>query len=296
MRRIWLVLIVSTLLACPTLASAGDNDFKLHRLAEFNCQQTDPNTGRCTSGVAEPDLEGFKEFSRHLGMVFAPSFLSPAESLGEAGFAVGFETKFSSASSGDYWDALNGVEEGETDAPLFTLLQLHARKGLPFSFEIDGLMSWLVDSELFYIGGGVKWSLNEGWTYIPDLAVRGHGGTVAGNSDMSLTTAGVDVSLSKAFGVAGFLNLTPYAGYSHVWVISSSRVIDADPESGRTPTGGYAPEFVFTDPEDNDSTITQNAPRGFVGLRMVLDYFTFTFEGNWSAEVQNYAFNLGADF
>ena len=106
---------------------------------------------------------------------------------------------------------------------------------------------------------------------------------------MNLTTAGVDVSLSKSFGLGGVFSITPYAGYSHLWIISSSRVIDADPGYGATPTGAYAPEFVFEQE-------TQNASRGFVGLRFIVDYFTFTAEGAFAGDVQNYALNIGADF
>lgn len=285
MRRAWILILTITLL-WPVTASAGDNDFKLHRLASC-AEGTSPGpTGGC---VAVPDVDGFKSFSKQLGLVFAPSFLSPSESLGEAGFAVGFETKFSTASSNEHWQVLNGVETGEESPPLFTLLQFSIRKGLPFSFELDAYASWLVDSELAFLGGGLKWTLNEGFIFIPDLAVRGHGGTMTGSPDMNLTTAGVDVSISKAFGLGGVFSLTPYAGYSHVWIISSSRVIDADPGYGDTPSGAYSPEFVF----DQE---TQDASRGFVGMRFIVDYFAFTAEGTFSSDVQNYAINIGADF
>lgn len=294
MRRLGFVgfVLVLCALAWPQLATADDNDLKLHRLARC-AEGTQPGT----TCIAQPDAEAFVNLTQGLGMVFAPAFLSPAESLGEAGFAVGFATKFSLPESGDYWRALDGVGPEGGDPGLLTQLQLHARKGLPFSFEIDGVMSWLTDSELFYIGGGLKWALSEGWLYVPDLAVRGSGGTVTGSPDMTLSTAGVDVSISKAFGLGGFFSLTPYAGYSHVWTIGSSRVIDADPGFGITPTGNYQPEFVFEDPEDaGESTIIRDQPRGFAGMRFVIDYFAFSVEGSWAERVQNYAINIGADF
>ncbi len=284
MRHGWLLALLITALLIPSLATAGGNDFQLHRLS--SCRDGTVPGDTC---IADPDVEAFQSFTQSMGLVFAPSFLSPAESLGQAGFAVGFETKFAVAGPGPHWRALNAVEENDENPPLFTLLQVHGRKGLPFSFELDSALSWLVDSELFYIGGGVKWSLNEGWVVLPDLSVRGHGGTVTGAPDMNLTTAGVDVSLSKSFGLGGVFNLTPYAGYSYLWIIGSSRVIDADPGSGRTPSGSYAPEFVFAQE-------TLNTSRGFVGMRFIIDYFTFSTEGSFSSDVQAYALNIGADF
>lgn len=292
MRAVWFAAVALAMIALPSTASAGDNDFKLHRLADFEC--TDNSTGLCTAGSAIPDTEAFKALSTGLGMMFAPAFLSPAETSGQAGFALGVGTKISIPQNGEHWRALNGVQTGDTDPGIFSLLEISASKGLPWSFELDGVMNWLIDSEMIYLGGGLKWALTEGWAYVPDLAVRGHGGIVGGAPDMNIATAGVDVSLSKAFGLAGFANLTPYAGYSHVWTITSSRVIDADPGDGRTPTGNYEPEFVFRDSED-DSTFIQDSPRGFVGMRFVVDYFSFTVEGSWASEVQNYAFSIGAD-
>lgn len=295
MRRGMLAFFVAVLgaLAVPGIAEAGDFDLKLHRLASC-AEGTTPGV----SCVAVPDHEAFVELTQGLGMAFAPSYLSPAESLGEAGFAFAFQTKFVLPESGAYWRALDGVGPDGTDPGLMTFLQLQARKGLPFSFEIDGVVNWLVDSELVYLGGGLKWSLSEGWLYVPDFAIRGSGGTVTGSSDMTLSNAGFDVSISKAFGVGGFFNLTPYAGYSHVWTIGSSRVIDADPGFGQTPTGAYQPEFVFEDPEDKDGTTTiiRDQPRGFVGLRFVIDYFALTVEGAWAERTQNYAISIGADF
>ncbi len=270
------------MLLAPLSAIAGSNDFKLHRLA--TCAE---GTVPGESCIADPDFAGFDAFSKRMGLVFAPSFLAPADSLGQAGFAIGLETKFAVAAKDESWRALNGVDFDTP--PLFALMQLHVRKGLPFSLELDGLMSWLIDSELFYVGGGLKWAVTEGWWFLPDLAVRGHGGTLVGSPDLNLVNAGFDVSLSYSFGLGGVVNLTPYAGFSYVWVISSSRVIDADPGWGVSPSGAYSPEFVF-------SQKTQGVPRGFFGLRFIADYVAVTIEGAMAAEVQTFGVNLGTSF
>lgn len=308
MRHVRIIVAILLSLAFTGAVWADENDFQLDRfspcregtVAGETCQARasfnpdDPNLDPVIAEQARVSLQRFDNFALALGQIFAPTFLSPAETLGEAGFAFGFETKFSVASSGDYWFALNSVDGTADNAesekpPLFVIIQAHARKGLPFSFEIDASVAHLTNSEMVWLGGGVKWSLNEGFIYIPDLAVRGFGGVLTGAPDLNLVNAGFDVSLSKSFGLGGIFSLTPYAGYSLVFVIASSRVLDADPGFGLTPSGGYAPEFVFAQK-------TQNASRGFVGLRFVVDVFTLTVEGNFNGDVQNYGFNVGFDF
>lgn len=287
--RVPLLMLFVVMLAFPTYAYAGDNDFVLSRFS----QCAEGTTAGVMEGPmacrAEEDIEAFETFSKQIGLVFTPTFLSPAETLGVAGFAVGFETKFSIVEDGAHWAALNGVAEGETEAPLFTLLQFHLRKGLPFSFELEGIVSWLTESEMAWIGGGIKWSLHEGFEYIPDISIRGYGGALTGAPDLNLANAGLDISLSYAFGIVGFFSLTPYAGYSHAWIIASSRVIDADPGYGATPSGNYSPEFVF-----EEKTLEDN--RGFIGLRAIFDFFSFTIEANLGSEVKNVGLNIGLDY
>jgi hypothetical protein len=273
--------LVLVLLSWSSTGFASGNDFKLNRLT--SCVA---NGDGC---MAERDDAAFETFVTNLGLIFAPSFLSPSESLGEAGFSVGFETRFSVASSDPSWRVLDDLAPTGDEPPLFSTLQLHVRKGLPFSFELDGLMSWLVDSELFYIGGGVKWTVSEGWWFLPDLAVRGHGGALTGAPDLNLANAGVDVSLSYSFGVGGVSNLTPYAGYSHMWTIASSRVIDSDPGRNEIPSGNYAPETVF-------EQIEPQTDRGFVGLRFIVSYFSLTAEAAFASQMQTYGLHIGADF
>ena len=276
---------------------AGENDFRLHRLTSCLDGTTagppgmDADGNRTGGCIASRDDEAFKELSKTLGGVFAPSTLQPADTMGEAGFAVGVQSKTSLVPEGDYWRALNSNREAADPAvPTLTMLQVHLRKGFPFSIEIDTLFVWLLDSEMFWIGGGIKWAiLDKVHTFAPDLAVHGHGGTVVGAPDMSLTTAGVDISLSKAFGVGGIIELTPYAGANLVWVITSSRVIDADPTYSATPSAGYSPETVF-------GNLTTFLPRGFVGMRFSVFAFSATAEFATDGNVHNIGINLGAEF
>jgi len=230
--------------------------------------------------------------------VITPLTQSPASTLGLAGFAVAVESSVAIADSGEHWRVLDGRWQfdqnnqvnADTSAPVFPLLHLHLRKGLPLSFEIETTLSYLVDSQMMWLGGALKWSLMEAiHPFVPDLAVRGFGGSLIGAPDISLTTAGLDIVLSKELGAGGVVTLIPYAGVSLLWVSASSRVLDANPEFGDTPTGDYAPEFTF------DSE-TQQVTRGLVGLQMVVTYVTVGVEFVSSGDVNTIGFHLGSDF
>jgi hypothetical protein len=57
------------------------------------------------------------------------------------------------------------------------------------------------------MGGEIKYAILKGSTVSPALAVRGSYTSMTGVDDLDLSTAGLELSISK-----GFLMLTPYAG------------------------------------------------------------------------------------
>ena len=67
-----------------------------------------------------------------------------------------------------------------------------------------------------------KWALNEGFLYFPDLAVRGFGTQLIGSREFNLTVAGFDLGIGKQIPVMGMCTITPYLGWSSVWVAASS--------------------------------------------------------------------------
>ena len=263
------VLGVLALFAVP--AAALDNDLKLSRFAEFNPREY----GNCESacGSVRPDTELFEALVRDFGQVIAPRLANPAETLGEAGFAVNMMTSWSLIDKEDeHWKL--GLEDRNPE-PVFFTGHLQIRKGLPFSFEIAGNLAYVFASEMFTLGADVKWALNEGFKFIPDLALRGSVNTLMGSRDLNLYTAGGDISVSKAFGIAGILVVTPYVGAQGLWLIGSSRLLNAYPQDPRPPqfdeqqppfteddpNDTFAPEFVF-------SQYTDNVYRFFVGTRV----------------------------
>lgn len=261
-------------------ASAGNNDFKLERLCVAS--------GSCSSDDA---VAQFKTLSRTYASVLAPMHFQPASSLGQAGFEIAVESKMSfSAKDDPSWKAINKnsgkspVAGDDYAAPeLFSTIQLHLRKGLPFSFEIEGVVNWLADSELFYVGAGLRWAITEGWWFLPDISIRGHVGTVVGAAQLSLINVNMDVAISYTWGLGGIASITPYAGYSLLTAFSSSRpMVILNP-------GQAATESVFR-------RQTNYMSRGFVGLQIKGDYFIFGLEGEFGKDIMSAGLKIGSQF
>lgn len=277
-------------------AWAGDNDVVLSRFATFDPKEFESPNKPCPQacGVVKPNRQLFEGLVTDLGEVFAPRFANPAETLGEAGFAVGLMTSWSFIPNNEeHWQV--GVEDRDPSSTLFTG-HLQLRKGLPFSFEIAGNMSYLFDSEMFTVGADLKWSLNEGLYYFPDVAVRGTVNTVLGAEELNLITAGWDVSISKDFGISGVMSIAPYIGYQNLYIIGSSRLINAYPQDPRPPQFDpddpdrqFSPEFVF---EQYQTDIH----RVFLGARLNVWILSFVLEGILGNNVNQLTFSGGVDF
>lgn len=274
-------------------AQAGDNDLVLSRFGNF--VHGDPSCTH-TCGWAEADTQGFRDLTRELGQVFGPRFAAPSDTLGEAGFALSLMTSFSFIDNeADYWR--KAVQNRAPSSTMFTG-HLQIRKGLPFSFEIGSDLSYLFASEMFDLGAQLKWALNEGFYYFPDVAVRGTVNTLLGSRDLNLYTAGWDISISKAFPVKKVLTLTPYIGYQQLYVIGSSRVLNAFPQDPRPPQidqTGVAPDESFT-PEFVFESHTQTVNRAFLGTRLKVWVLHFTLEGIYSKDMLQATIAGGMDF
>ena len=111
-------------------AFADDNDFKLSRLCD--------SENGCGTAQA---INDFKTLSRAYASLLAPMHFQPASTLGEEGFEIAVESKMSfSTEDNSSWKATNKNadatqdEKGNYAAPdMFATIQLHMRKGLPFS-------------------------------------------------------------------------------------------------------------------------------------------------------------------
>jgi len=184
---------------------------------------------RDQNGAFTSDDAAFRALSRELGLVMTPTSLQPAETTGHSGFDFGIDYAFHSMRYNEaYWTSTRA-----STVPVLMTLGVRARKGfvlpLPLSSEIEFGTHWLVDSQLLNLGTNLRVALNEGFRFIPDIAIQGGVNRVVGNKDFDLVTAIAGGQVSKGFGISGTFNFTPYVGYQSVWVNGSSRIIDANP-------------------------------------------------------------------
>jgi len=158
----------------------------------------------------------FEDLSKEAGAAISYKNLSPAEPLGITGFDVGLEGSFVSISTGkdNYWQ-----RAFKNDAPsMLVLPKIRVQKGLPFGIDVGAMYTYLPGSNIKVFGAEASYAILEGSVATPALKVRGTYTKLTGVNDLSLHTAGIDVSISK-----GFLMLTPYAGVGAVYISNQAQ-------------------------------------------------------------------------
>ena len=130
------------------------------------------------------------------------------------------------------------------------LPSIHIRKGLPFSFEIGARGGWVEKSRMGTATLELKWALNEGFTYLPDIGVRGNITKLLNSRDFDLTAGGLDIGIGKQFAIGGMVTLTPYVGWNLVFVGASTSNVDFNPNrtlaEADTPAEQYKDFYVFS--------------------------------------------------
>jgi len=197
------------------VAYADKNDIQISKLGN-------PNQAAVTYDATANS--NFQAFARTFGAAITSANLMPPETLGHSGFNANVELSVISLPS-ETVIPTEGEQPGAVLMPSF-----HVRKGLPFSIEVGGRVGWVERSRMLAATGEVKWAVNEGFTYLPDIGVRGHVTRLAGVRDFSLTAVGVDAGVGKQFPLGGMVTLTPYGGLDFTFVGADSTNIDFDPE------------------------------------------------------------------
>jgi hypothetical protein len=196
------------------VAYADKNDLEISQLGN-------PDPGEV--GFSATANSDFQAFARTFAASLTSVNLMPPETLGHSGFNVNVELSVVSLPS-DTRIPMEGGQPGAVLVPSF-----HLRKGLPFSFELGARVGWVERSRMIAATGEVKWAVNEGFTYLPDIGVRGHVTRLMGVRDFNLTAAGVDIGAGKQFPLGGMVTLTPYGGLDLTFVGADSSNIDFNP-------------------------------------------------------------------
>jgi hypothetical protein len=259
-------------------ARADKNDLVLSRLATVD--DTNPD-----DPVVIPDNARFRAVVSQLGVVLAPRFLAPADTLGYSGFNFSADISFTGIDAGgDYWcateEAAGCAAGGEKGSSTLGTIGIFVRKGiwLPLpSFEFGAGATHLMESRMWAAQAYAKFAVHEGfhdWP-IPSLAVRGAASRLMGSEQLDLTVASLDVSGSKSFGIGGTVNVSPYLGWNVLWIIPRSEVIDKTPNVDAI-TDMDDTDMNFTFP-NQDNIIRQRLFGGFK-----LKYYVFALTGEVS--------------
>lgn len=314
MRSVATALAAALLLLAAPRASADAYDLQLWRLVNTGpdvdvrdalaklsqnvCGGATPPAGT----VIDDPCKRFRLLATELALMVAPRPSTPADTLGHSGFDFTAELAIANVPGNArvggerYWVVQQTGPGQIKEAPTTYLIPtLHMRKGFPFSFEIGATVQWITQSQMFNPGIEIKWALNEGFKYIPDLAVRGFGSRLVGNRDLDLTVAGFDIIVSKAIGLGGVVNFTPWAGWGLILFDAATGNLDFDPSSEAGQPG--SPYDFVTDDDANfkfGRSIGDNRFHRFhAGLRLiawVLDvgtYFTYARVNRFDLGVDN---------
>jgi len=156
------------------------------------------------------EQELFGDLIKDLGSAMSYRAVTPAEPLGLIlGIDVGLEVTGSKMQNEQ-----NGWKQATSNNGQDTIYngKIHVHKGLPLGIDVGAYFGSVADSNMKSIGGEVKYAILEGSTISPALAVRGSYTSMTGVDDLDLSTAGLELSISK-----GFAMLTPYAGLGAIY-------------------------------------------------------------------------------
>ena len=271
MARPRLLLLAGLAVAWPAVARADKYDLNLLNLCPPSptggCSWVQTASNGQKTVTLDPEAPSrYRSLMSELGVVMAPRLMTPADTLGYAGFQFSADLGFTTTNpsrqiaGSSYWNGISGVDPGNPTAtrPSSTMTTVggFVRKGLwlPLpALEFGAGAVSLLGSHMYAVQGYAKFALQEGfhdWV-LPSFAVRGSASQLLGTGQVTMTVYGLDVLISKAFSLAGTARVEPFAGWNALFIDARSGVIDATPKCdayaqhaaapGGSAPGGYNP-------------------------------------------------------
>jgi hypothetical protein len=265
-RRLWLLLGA----LASTSAFADAYDFRIYQLGN-----PQPNA----NGYSDSANANFRAFARRLGAAMTSVNLAPPETLGHSAFAISAE--LSVVDFGTATAITDLPTQRQVGGPVL-LPSIHIRKGLPWSFELGVRAAWFEKSRMGTGTVELKWALNEGFTYLPDICVRGHVTKILNSRDFDVTAGGLDLGIGKQFAIAGMVTLTPYIGWNLVFVGASTNNVDFQPDrtlaQSDTPNEQFKNYYIF----ENVLAATNTNNRFYGGFRFIAGVVMLGFEFSYT--------------
>jgi hypothetical protein len=204
------------------------------------CLFTQPVWAADIANIGALTQSEFKLLSEDLGAALSYKPVTPAEPLGLFGFDLGVEASSTKLQNPA---VLKNATSGGFTSDSLVLPKLHFLLGLPLKFDVGVFYSAVPNSNIQLYGGELRYSIIEGGTATPAVAIRGSMSKLTGVDQLSFSTKALDVSISK-----GFAMFTPYAGIGEVWSDSTPNVTSGPMKESITQTkffvGGNL-NFVF---------------------------------------------------
>lgn len=224
-------------------ALADDMDLALSRLRVPTSSAELPAgcTGTGTNGLPRdfcPDNATWRSLATELSGVLLTALPTTARTTGFAGFEVTLGGTFTSIRGGESYWAVGSEGDQRTlsatntapSSQLITAL-VQVRKGLPFGFEFGATAGAVFDTELWVLGGDLKWALLEGELgAVPDVALRGSLRALVGGADFSMYSPAVEALVSKRIAVAHAWTLAPVVSFGVAWVEATTGLVDLTPD------------------------------------------------------------------
>ena len=214
--------------------------------------------------------QNFRDFSEEIGSVLLYRAIGPAVSLGITGFSLGVEIMASDINENkDYWK--KAVGDGNPPSYLVNS-RISFTKGLPLDFDAGVVLGKVLDPDIPYFGGEVRYAVLKDRALVPGVTIRGSYSQTFNVDQLDLKTYGLDLSVSKGFGVG--IKIIPYGGLGMSWVSSKASHLTAG---------------LNLDKEEFSQT------HGFLGARLEMGFLAITAEVDYGV-IPSYNLQLGFVF
>ena len=154
----------------------------------------------------------FRDLSSDLSAAVSYKAVVPIEGLGITGFDLGVEVTATKLAHQSAWDT---ASSGSAPSTVY-IPKVHLHKGLPAGFDIGAFYATAPDTNINVWGAELRYALISGGVATPAVGLRGTYSKLAGVDQLSLSTKGLELGISK-----GFAFLTPYAGVGRIWTEST---------------------------------------------------------------------------
>jgi hypothetical protein len=153
----------------------------------------------------------FRKLSEDLGAALSYKGVTPATPLGIAGFDVGVEVSETTMENSELFARAGAGSQSRLVVPKF-----HVHKGLFGGLDIGAFVAGAPDVSASLYGAELRYSVVDDGLATPAVGVRLSGTRAGGLGDLKVSTAALDLVVSKKFTA-----ITPYVGAGTVRVQSS---------------------------------------------------------------------------